>query len=371
MKKVLVIGGYGNFGQFICKQLAQCDNLQLIIAGRSLKKAQAFASSLAAQHNTIAVQLDIHHNLTQVLTELHPYIIIHTSGPFQNQGYGVAHACIDAGAHYIDLADGREFVAGITQLHEKAQAKGVTLISGASSVPCLTSALVDHYRNEFETLESLDYGITTAQKTTRGLATTAAILSYTGKPFSTLINGNTKNIFGWQSLHSRHYSRLGKRWLGNCNVPDFELFPQRYPDLKTIRFYAGLELSFVHITLWALSWLVRDGLIRRLENAAPLLLKLSFLFDWLGSANSGFHMELKGKGKAGEPKTVTFELIARSGDGPYIPCMPSILLIKKLLSGNTLPSGATPCLGMISKQEYLSALNGLDITWQEFRKNLR
>lgn len=188
---------------------------------------------------------------------------------------------------------------------------------------------------------------------------------------STLINGNTKNIFGWQSLHSRHYSRLGKRWLGNCNVPDFELFPQRYPDLKTIRFYAGLELSFVHITLWALSWLVRDGLIRRLENAAPLLLKLSFLFDWLGSANSGFHMELKGKGKAGEPKTVTFELIARGGDGPYIPCMPSILLTKKLLSGNTLPIGATPCLGMISKQEYLSALNGLDITWQEFRKNLR
>jgi hypothetical protein len=67
--------------------------------------------------------------------------------------------------------------------------------------------------------------------------------------------------------------------------------------LKTVRFYAGLEIPFIHITLWALSWLVRIGLIRRLEKAAPLLLKTSYLFDWLGSANSAFHMELSGTDK--------------------------------------------------------------------------
>ncbi|MFN3700748.1 MAG: saccharopine dehydrogenase NADP-binding domain-containing protein [Alphaproteobacteria bacterium] len=46
--RVLIIGGYGNFGSFICKQLAQESNLQLIIAGRSHEKAEKLAAELDA-----------------------------------------------------------------------------------------------------------------------------------------------------------------------------------------------------------------------------------------------------------------------------------------------------------------------------------
>jgi hypothetical protein len=277
----------------------------------------------------------------------------------------VAEACIDYGSHYIDLADGREFVVGINQLDEKAKQAGVIVVSGASSVPCLTSALVEHYKDEFEVLETLDYGITTAQKTTRGVATTAAILSYTGKPFKTLLNGEMLQVYGWQNLHARQYSTLGWRLLGNCNVPDLDIFPTLYPQLKTVRFYAGLELPFIHVTLWGLSWLVRIGLIKNLKPTAPLLLKLSFLFDWLGSANSGFHMELGGKDKNGNDKTINFELVAKSGDGPYIPCMPAILVAQKIADGYIKDTGAKACIGIINKDEYFKALEGLDISWTE------
>lgn len=359
MKRVLVIGGYGNFGRFISRSLAKEKLLSLVIAGRSLHKAQVLADELEAE----ACELDIHDNLLSSLQGIRPDIVIHTSGPFQSQSYHVAEACIECGAHYIDLADGRDFVAGIGALAGKAKKAGVLVVSGASSVPCLTSALVDYYQREFETLESLDYGITTAQKTTRGVATTAAILGYTGKPFKTLINGEQKNVFGWQGLRARKYSSLGWRLLGNCNVPDLELFPGRYPELKTIRFYAGLELPFIHVALWALSWLVRIGLIRNLEPSAPLLLKLSFLFDWLGSANSGFHLELTGVDKLKQRKTAKFELTARSGDGPYIPCMPAILITKKLACDEIKDRGAITCIGIITRDEYLDSLKALDISW--------
>jgi len=148
-------------------------------------------------------------------------------------------------------------------------------------------------------------------------------------------------------------------------VPDLALFPKRYPELKTIRFYAGLEIPFIHVTLWALSWLVRARLIASLVKAAPLMLKLSYLFDWLGTSNSGFHMKLSGTGKNGGNKTITFELTARSGDGPYIPCMPAIILAKKLASGTLNETGAHPCMGFITKDEYLGALSKLDISWTE------
>ncbi len=363
IKRILVIGGYGNFGSFISKSLAKEKNIQVIIAGRSLEKAKASKANISAVNHIEAVALDINQNFENSLKTIEPHIVIHTSGPFQSQGYRVAQLCIKHNVHYIDLADGRDFVSGITQLDSEAKKHNILVCSGASSVPCLTSALIDDYIKEFEQLESVDYGITTAQKTTRGLATTAAILGYTGKPFKTLIDGRMQNIYGWQNLHQHRYKHLGSRLLGNCDIPDLSLFPERYPSLKNIRFYAGLEIPFIHVTLWGLSWLVRIGLIKHLNRAAPLLLKTSFLFDWLGSANSAFHMTLTGKDEKHHKKTITFELTARSGDGPYIPCMPAILMATKLANQKIEIVGAHPCIGFMTRLEYLEALKEMDISW--------
>ena len=152
---------------------------------------------------------------------------------------------------------------------------------------------------------------------------------------------------------------------GNCNVPDLALFPELFPELKTVRFSAGLELPFVHLGLWALSWLVRIGLVSNLASMAPQLLKMSSWFDWLGSPNSGFYMRLKGKNHNGIKKCIHFELIARQGDGPFIPCMPAILVTQKLTNGQIQEVGAKPCVGIINRKEYLDALDSFDIRWDE------
>ncbi len=365
MKRVLIIGGYGNFGSYIARSLAGHPNIQLIIAGRSEERARTFCKSLEAAHKAEGVSFDISREFEARLKDLAPDIVIHTSGPFQSQGYEVAKACIAAQAHYVDLADGQAFVAGIGSLDQAAKKADVLVVSGASSVPCLTSALIDTYRNRFASLESAHYGITTAQKTNRGLATTEAILGYTGKAFPTRINGQEQMVYGWQDLHSQQFSSLGKRYLGNCDIPDLTLFPVRYPELKTIRFYAGLEIPFLHWTLFGISWLVRIGLIPRLEKAAGLMLKLSYLFDSFGSANSGFFMELTGKDPKDHLKTIRFDLTARSGDGPFIPCMPAILMARKLVQDKIDDRGAFPCMGFITLRDYLEALKPLDISWSE------
>ena len=162
--RVLIIGGYGNFGSFIARRLAKDSNITLIIAGRSGKKAKTFAESLHAEWDVIDIQKDFDSSLKKNK----PDIVIHTSGPFQRQGYDVAEACIRYKCHYIDLADGREFVSNIGALDKAAKDADVLVISGASSVPCLTSAIIDRYQSDFRRLKSVDYGIATAQKTTRG-----------------------------------------------------------------------------------------------------------------------------------------------------------------------------------------------------------
>ncbi|TNE29929.1 MAG: potassium transporter [Alphaproteobacteria bacterium] len=364
MKRILVIGGYGNFGSYICRRLAPHPQIRLIIGGRSEKKAADFAATLTdAAHTPETAVLDITKDISPVLKAVLPDMVIHTSGPFQEQGYAVAEACIAAGCHYTDLADARSFVCSITALDQEAKQNAVAIISGASSVPCLSAAVIDHYQNRFDSIDSIDYGIATAQQTNRGLATTSAILSYVGHPFETLTNGRMQTTYGWQNLRSHVYPEIGKRLLADCDIPDLALFPPRYPAVKNIRFGAGTESRIQHIGLWLLSFLPRYGLMKSLVPRAPLLYKISRLFDRFGSGKSAFHMRLTGTDPRGAAKTLTFYIIAKSNHGPYIPSMPAIILAQKLAEGKELPQGAYPCLNLITLEEYQDALGGLDITF--------
>ncbi len=99
--------------------------------------------------------------------------------------YRVPEACIDIGAHYIDLADDRRFVCDITQLDIKANNNHVLAVSGASSVPGLSSVILDHYYPEFSQIYTIDISIAPGNKAERGEATIRGILSYTGHPFPT------------------------------------------------------------------------------------------------------------------------------------------------------------------------------------------
>jgi len=365
--RVLIIGGYGNFGSFIARMLAREDNIKLIIAGRNLSKAKKFSAHLQSQHPVGTVTIDTNNNLAKSLAEIKPDMVIHTSGPYQGQSYHVAQCCIDQGCHYVDLADAREFVASITQLDARAKEKGVLICSGASTVPCFTAALIDHYKGEFHRLATVEYAIATAQLTNRGLATISAVLSYAGKPFTTLIDGKMQNVYGWLGLNFRKFWRLNTRPLGNCDIPDLAIFPDRYPDLKTIRFKAGLELKILHLGLAGLSWLVRIKIIPSLQPLAQIMLRISFLFDPFGKDNSGFYMQFSGVDKTGQDKKITFDLVAKHGDGLCIPCIPAILMAKKFAGGKIAKTGATPCLDIITLDEYLEVLTKFDIHWETAR----
>ncbi|MBA3510982.1 hypothetical protein [Sphingomonas sp.] len=288
-------------------------------------------------------------------------MVIHTTGPFQSQNYRVAEAAIARRCHYADLADARAFVCGIGALDTPARGADVLVVSGASSVPCLTAAVVDDALPRFQLLERMDYGITAAQQTNRGLATASAVLSYVGKQFTTLRDGRWTRVYGWQGLHAKQYPQLGLRLFGYCDIPDLDIFPRRYPTLRTMRFGAGHEIKLLHLSTWLLSWLVRIGVIHSLAPHAETLLRWSFLFDALGTSTSGFHAEFCGLGHDGKSRRERFYMIARSGHGPLIPCMPAILLARRFARNQLTERGARACLDLIDLEEYLNALAGLDI----------
>jgi hypothetical protein len=365
--RVLVLGGYGHFGGRICKALAQ--DVTVIVAGRDAHKAENFARALGTTRNRAHESVALDHtaaNLCHRLRALRVDAVVHSCGPFQGQDYHVAQACIAAGVHYLDLADGRAFVAGIGAVDTAASDQGVLVVSGASTLPALSSAVIDEHLGYFARLDTIDISITPGQRAPRGLATLQAVLSYCGKPFSTWEAGGWRTVYGWQDVKRFDYPELGSRWLARCDVPDLQLFPQRYVGVQRVRFDAALELAVAQGAFWLLAALVRLGVIADAGRCAPLLLQCARHFDGWGSDAGGMHIGLRGTDHHGHPAKVDWHLTARQGHGPQIPGIPAIVLARKLAAGTLTACGAMPCMGLMSLAEFADAVDHarLDILWR-------
>jgi len=363
---VLILGGYGNFGKRISARLARDQRIRILIAGRSGEKAAALARRLAMespQADASGYPLDLDApGLAAGIAASEARLVIHTSGPFQGQDYRVAEACMEAGADYIDLSDGRHFVSGIEKLSDRAAGRDRLVVSGASSVPGLSSAVVDELAPRFSRLRHIQAAIAPGNRAERGDATIRAILSYTGRPFERWQGDRWQRVYGWQDLHRLTFPPpVGRRWLASCDVPDLELFPTRYPGVTDVTFYAGLELSILHLTLWGMSWLARSRLIDNWARYAHPVTAMGRWFEPFGTDVGGMFVSLRGEDGRGQPLRLRWTLIAEHGHGPEIPAIPAVILAKKLATGARPSPGARPCLGLFTLTELMTELADLPI----------
>jgi hypothetical protein len=297
------------------------------------------------------------------LQALHPEIVIHTAGPYQGQDYRVAKACIRSGSHYIDLADGRDFVVGFDVLHEEAKKKDVLLVSGASTLPGLSSVVIDSLRGAFESIQKIEISIAPAHQTPRGASTIAAVLSYCGMPFEVLIDGDWKTKYGWQDIRRHSHPDFGTRLSGVCDVPDLGLLPNYVEGLDTITFHAALEARWEQLALWTMGWLTRAGVIKNWAGFVPTFQRISNRLIGMGSDVGGMQIILSGNTTDNLPMSITWNLTARQNHGPEIPCSPALILARKLAADEISARGAFPCLGMFSMSDLSNEVSDFDIGW--------
>lgn len=363
MSTVLVLGGYGNFGRRVVQALASEGEHDVLVCGRDLQKASALAREVGGVAKPVA--FDCHRgDLAAQLQTAGASIVVHTAGPFQDQDYTVARACIDAGCHYVDLADARSFVNGIGSLNRRAQSKGVLIVSGASSVPALSSAIIDKLRVSFSRIDTIECAITSGARPP-GEATLRGTLAYAGQPLSVWIDDRWKTSYGWQGVRSRRYPYLGTRWVAHCDVPDLDLFPKRY-SARTVHFHAGTASKFQMAAIWLAAYLIRFRLLRSLDSLVPRMHRIASKLAQRGSKSSAMHVTVKGLDHGNSPLVRTWYLLAQQDHGPFIPTFPSIALTRKLLRGDIAQRGAIPCVGLLSVEEILAVGSGLDLrTFEE------
>lgn len=356
----VILGGYGNFGVRVAAALASDRAYRVLVAGRDMEKATRIARRLDGSAEPLAIDCQAP-DFAARLQRVGATVVVHTAGPFQAQGYSVPRACIEAGAHYVDIADGRAYVCGIGELDAAAKQRDVLVASGASSLPALSSAVVDELQPQFSRIDSIEHGITSGARPP-GIATLEGVMSYVGRPFTRWQDGAWKFAYGWQDIVARRYpAPLGVRWIANCDVPDLELFHERYPTARSVVFRAGIGFASSTLAVWLASWLVRARLMKTLAAHAPLLHRMALAIEPYGSKWSAMHVTVGGLDQASRPTTRTWHLLAGSDHGPNIPCFPAIALARKLLRGEVRTRGALPCMGMLGSAEILGAIPGLDL----------
>jgi saccharopine dehydrogenase-like NADP-dependent oxidoreductase len=252
-------------------------------------------------------------------------------------------------------------VNGIGELDEAARAAEVLVVSGASSVPGVSSAVVAQYRDQFSTLEKIDIAISPGNSFDPGVATVASVLGGVGQPMTMLIDGTWRTLHGWQGLRRQSFGDLGARCVGYVDVPDLDLFPAHEAGLRTVRFQAGLEVSVFHLGTWAASWMTRSGLVKSLAPLAPHMLAIKRMFHRFGSDRGGMVVEMHGRGHDGQPKALQWLLTAWSGDGPNVPALASVALARRLADGTETRRGAMPCYAVARLDDILAETRGLDI----------
>lgn len=364
---VLILGASGVFGSRLAELASRGDGIALTLAARNLERLEQIAAGLPGKARCIALDRDA---LTALDLEGFD-LVIDAAGPFQSSHMRVVESALAAKVDYIDLADGRDFVRDFSRFDEVAKGAGVALMTGASSIPALSHAVIDELTADWQRIDDLRIGIYPGNRAPRGLSVVEAILSYVGKPVRVFRNGEWQQVSGWGMTHREDIPDIGPRWASVCDTPEQDLLVERYRPTRSAQFFAGLELSLLHLGLAAFAFPVRWGWVKSLRPIARPMLAVAKWFLPFGSDRGAMSVLARGVDATGEMVSKRWVLKADANRGPYVPVLAALAMIRRYRDGVRPPIGARACSGILRLSDFESDFTRLGMEHEVFDAEAR
>jgi saccharopine dehydrogenase-like NADP-dependent oxidoreductase len=175
---VLIVGATGVFGSRLARLAAGDPGVRLTLGGRR----RAALEALAAELGRCAVQTIDRDDVTVPEVERFD-LVVDCAGPFQGSATRLIEQCIAARVDYVDLADGREWVCSIDRFDAAARRAGVAVVTGASSIPALSHAVLDHLTHGWTRIDSIRIGIFPGNRAPRGRSVARGSRLDTPRPY--------------------------------------------------------------------------------------------------------------------------------------------------------------------------------------------
>ncbi|MEM8725406.1 MAG: saccharopine dehydrogenase NADP-binding domain-containing protein [Pseudomonadota bacterium] len=353
--EVLILGASGVFGSRLAELASGEGGIALTLAARNLDRLEAVAAALSGRCQCVALDRD---RLTAL--DLGGYdLVVDAAGPFQASHMRVVESALAAQVDYVDLADGRDFVRDFARFDEVAKGAEVALTTGASSIPALSHAVIDELVQGWQRIDDLRIGIYPGNRAPRGLSVVEAILSYVGKPVRMFREGQWQDMSGWGMTHREDIPDIGRRWASVCDTPEQDLLVERYRPSRSAEFFAGLELSLLHLGLAAFSLPVRWGWLESLQPIARPMLTVAKWFLPFGSDRGAMTVLARGLDGEGGEVIRRWVLKADTNRGPYVPTLAALAMIRRYRDGFRPEAGARVCSGILTLADFEGDFEGL------------
>ncbi|MDF1668731.1 MAG: DUF4166 domain-containing protein [Roseovarius sp.] len=364
--KILVLGGYGVFGGRLIELLSDLPQIEMIVAGRNLARAEKYCAAFSGQAKVRALQLD-RNDIAEELVAEQPDLVVDASGPFQeygDHGYLVIEACIKHRVNYLDFADAADFVFGVSQLDRAARDAGVFALSGVSSFPVLTAAVLSEMSKSMDVL-SVTGGIAPSPFAGIGLNVMRAVVGYAGAPVQLTQNGQQTTVPGLTQSMRYTIAVPGKLPLANIrfslvDVPDLQILPSEFPQLRDIWMGAGPVPESLHRVLNLLAKARAKLNLPSFTPLAPLFYAVLNLAKF-GEHRGGMFVHATGV-RDGVPHERSWHLLAEGDDGPYIPSMAIEAIVRKHIAQDVPAPGARPATITLTLEDYERLFEGRTIT---------
>jgi saccharopine dehydrogenase-like NADP-dependent oxidoreductase len=366
MKTVLLLGATGVFGRRLAANLARVDGISVVLVSRQSAKLAALLDELRTltpytEYRTCIAERS---RLGEIFQQFKPWLVIDASGPFQGLDYAVPQQALAAGCHFLDLADGRDYLMGFAAaLHDEATQRGLVALAGVSSSSALSSAALVALTKNWKRIDTVDIVIAPDGIGDVGEAVVRGVLSYAGKPVPQFRFGALQLVLGWMRGREIDLPRLGKRRVVPVETIEAELFSQRFGVRSRVAFYAGLQSNVEMAGLAVLARLRRLGLF---EDLSALVVpfawgrKFTRLFATPMGGMLVRALGLNADGKWGE---ADWSLLADLGQGLNVPGLPIVAALRMMLD-NQLPVGARVACGDIPLSHIEKEFEVLKITTQ-------
>ncbi|HSS77875.1 MAG TPA: saccharopine dehydrogenase NADP-binding domain-containing protein [Thermoanaerobaculia bacterium] len=243
---IAVFGGYGTFGAHASRALAAA-GLPLRIAGRDGERARAFAAGLGERHEGIAADAGDPASCARALTGVR--VAVSCAGPFSILGTALPESCLAAGAHYVDIADDREWNTRLRSWDSRFHERGLTAAVGCSSLPGISGALAVLAARRLPSVERARVTLFIGNRNPKGKAAVRSAAAQLGKLFPAP-QGMLRGLAGPEIVDLP--SPFGARVVRDLESPELDLFPSLF-GAREVRVKVGFELRLANHFIGALA----------------------------------------------------------------------------------------------------------------------
>lgn len=341
MSRIILFGATGIFGGHVMKALAGF-GISLTLAGRDRGKVEELARRLGPDHSAVAADLTKPDSCRAALVE--HQIAVNCAGPFNSLGAVLLEACLDAGCHYVDIAEDRGYAALVRGYDAKLRDRSLAAVYGCSSLPGISGALALLAAEQAAApVERVRVTLFIGNNSPKGQAAVHSLVVGLGKP----IAAPQGTIRGFRDREVVTLpAPFGKRGVFNFDSPEYDLFPKLL-GVRAVGVKVGFELRLATYTF---ALLARLGLNYGSWTARYLEVT-GMPFQRLGCSGAAIMSELfLADGR------VRRAAISAAEDGQRLAALPCALVARALSEGKVQARGAMTAYEALGARPLLDQL---------------